>query len=332
MFSNFISLGPSCPVAASMMKFGLRGWAGPFDWLIAPNFDRVLYFIDHEFEGFIEKANLVSYEGSQRKFRDIKSGFTFIHDQEYPFIECYDELRQKYEKKIDRFLKETQKGSCFLRACTRVEDLVYILGNSRYIKDVIKRKNKENEIIFLIANNLKVPEQMPFRYYAMPGRYGQDTLRNFFDGANDFLGYCAEHYSAVSMIRNIAFDRKKEEAISRIRQKRYDTLVKLCNVRYEDMMLPDNIIIYGAGNIGKYFYRIVKGRSNIFCFADKKEAGKEIDGVPVNTLEEIDYKKDVTFVVTATYDFDNIYTKIKEYFQEADILSLDDLLQNGRRI
>lgn len=33
-FSNFVSLGYICPVAASMSKYGLRSWSGPFDWLI----------------------------------------------------------------------------------------------------------------------------------------------------------------------------------------------------------------------------------------------------------------------------------------------------------
>ena len=44
MFSNFVSLGEACKVAASMSKYGLRSFSGPFDWVITRRFDMVLHY------------------------------------------------------------------------------------------------------------------------------------------------------------------------------------------------------------------------------------------------------------------------------------------------
>lgn len=38
MFANYISLGGECFIAASMAKYGLRSFSGPFDWCISPPF------------------------------------------------------------------------------------------------------------------------------------------------------------------------------------------------------------------------------------------------------------------------------------------------------
>jgi len=102
MFSNFVSLGVACPTASSMSKYGLRSWSGPFDWLVTEAFEWVLYFIENDFFGFLEKKNLERVKGSPKKFVDKKSGFVFLHDQEYPFEVRFDELKQKYQKRINR--------------------------------------------------------------------------------------------------------------------------------------------------------------------------------------------------------------------------------------
>lgn len=41
-------------------------------------------------------------------------------------------------------------------------------------------------------------------------KYG---LRSWFDGAEEFLEYCVRRYDVMSLIKNIAFDRNKQEKI-----------------------------------------------------------------------------------------------------------------------
>lgn len=82
MFENFVSLGNACPVAASMEKWGIRSWSGPFDWLITYSLKEVLHCLETYFTEFLLKENLTVMENGQKGFLDIKNGFRYIHDGE----------------------------------------------------------------------------------------------------------------------------------------------------------------------------------------------------------------------------------------------------------
>ncbi len=156
MFDDFISLGDACAVAASMSKYGLRSWSGVFDWLVTPNFNMVLHLMEQNFKGFMLKENLENLSDNKNIFQDKKFGITFIHDVEYliSLKDNYEDLYAKYNKKIQRFRKELTRKNFFLRSvCSEVE-LNYILKNKDYIEQIIKKGNKESEIIFLIRNDV----------------------------------------------------------------------------------------------------------------------------------------------------------------------------------
>ena len=61
VFSNFISLGSACQTASSMEKYGLRGWSGPFDWLVTDSLQWVLHYMETDFADFLKKENITSY-------------------------------------------------------------------------------------------------------------------------------------------------------------------------------------------------------------------------------------------------------------------------------
>lgn len=212
MFSNFVSLGSSCHTAASMSGYGLRSWSGPFDWLISGSLEWVMYYIEHDFQGFLEKEYLERWSKDSQKFINRESGFIFCHDGECPVGDRYNDFRFKYQKRIDRFIIEEEKPTCFLRYFTDMNEIDYIEENTQYINDVIKRKNRQNEIIFLIETNSKSLKIKTFRNYFIPVQSLDDKkplweqLRKKFDNTTGFLEYCASNYSAVSMINNIKFD------------------------------------------------------------------------------------------------------------------------------
>lgn len=331
MFDNFISLGFSCPTASSMSKFGLRGWSGPFDWLVTRSLKWVLYFMENDFNGFLEKDSLDYLSYTTKGFMDKRSGFEFPHEQEFPFEEKYDVLKQKYQKKINRYLIEVTKKTCFLRSVSALDELEYITQNSEYINRVIKTKNAHNEIIFLIRNDIAIPNAFPFRHYIMPGEYSgvsRQALRGWFDNADEFLLFCTDNYNRLSMIHNIMFDSAHEESIYTILQTRYELLLNLINFDFSNTIIPEKIIIYGAGNIGKTFYNLVKQKCKIECFIDKKSFGAQIDNIPVKKINDINYTEQTTFIVTATYDFENISKEIKKYYNTAKIIPLDKLLNS----
>ena len=97
MFENFVSLGPACPTASSMAKYGLRSWSGVFDWLITPELKNVLYFIESDFENFLKADNLEILPYNSTIFKDKKYNITFMHDKEYPLFTKYENLLEKYK-------------------------------------------------------------------------------------------------------------------------------------------------------------------------------------------------------------------------------------------
>lgn len=212
MFDNFISLGDACAVAASMSKYGSRSWSGVFDWLVTPNFNMVLHLMEHDFKGFMLKENLENLQDNKNTFQDKKFGITFIHDVEYSISlkDNYEDLYAKYNKKIQGFRKELTRKNCFLRSvCSEVE-LNYILKNKDYIEQIIKKGNRESEIIFLIRNDVIISSKIGFRYYVMLNLYSgasRKLLRGWFDGGEEFLLYCKQNFNIDKLLKNIQFDR-----------------------------------------------------------------------------------------------------------------------------
>lgn len=332
MFDNFISLGSWCPTAASMSKYGLRSWSSPFDWLGTPDLKSVLYFLEYDFEDFLLMENLEKYPERKTGFIDKKYNISFLHDGEYPVSSAqYDELYKKYQKKIGRFRIEIKKKNCFLRTVTENAELDYIENYADYINKIVKKENKESEIIFLLKSELVLPQKMEFPYYVMPGQHSGASwkmLRGWFDGAEEFLAYCGLNFNAVDLLKNVAFDRKKEEEIYDNAECRYQLILRLANSDFSNIPTGHHLIIYGAGNIGRYFYKQIKSKCHVEYFVDKVKRGENIDNIQVVYLDDLKYEdiESAYFVITATYDYDNIYRTIKGYFTNAKIISVEGII------
>ncbi len=167
IFEDFCSLGTLCPTASSMSKYGLRSYSGVFDWLITYDFKYVLHYMENDFGDFMRRENLVRYENSPKMFCDASSKFIFMHDKEFPFETEYDKLHEKYQKKIIRFLNRTQKATCFIRIVVSKNEIEYIDRHSEYIASVIKKNCSENEIVFLVKNEIgRLP--LHFQSFILP--------------------------------------------------------------------------------------------------------------------------------------------------------------------
>lgn len=171
MFDCYISLGPACPMASSMSKYGLRSFSGVFDWLITSDFKWVLHYIETDFKDFLLQENLERYDESPIHFRDKLSDVKFIHDTEN-FNDEYNKLKEKYNRRINRFLEKMKSTVCYLRSVRNNKELEYIQSNVGYIQCVIQKYNSNSEILFLFDNNLSVPDDFGFRYYRLSGIWG----------------------------------------------------------------------------------------------------------------------------------------------------------------
>lgn len=189
MFDCFISLGFACPVAASMSKYGLRSCSGPFDWLTTFDFSKVLYHLETDFKFFLERQNLERYDDNPRHFIEKTSGIRFMHDNEC-FEDEYQKLKDKYCRRIDRFLQIEKNKVCYIRRAVSQDEINYIKTNADYIRNIIRKHNPDSDIVFLCDNDVNIYGDIGFRYFKMQQKWSgasRKKLRSYFDNADDFL-------------------------------------------------------------------------------------------------------------------------------------------------
>lgn len=331
MFDYYVSLGSACPMASSMSKYGLRSFSGPFDWLITKDFDWVLHYIETGFEDFMLKENLERFDDYSNHFRDKKSDIRFIHDAEN-FEKEYEKLKEKYERRINRFVEKSKSKICYLRSIRSENDYEYIENNTDYINRIIKRDNIKSEIVFLYNSDLSFSKNFQFRYFKMPGIWSGGTrtkLRSYFDHADDFLAFYEENYSAISLIKNLSVDSEQSEYfeyMNQLTERRYKTLSVLLEHDFKDSIVFNKFIIYGAGVIGKELYRKLKCLTTVICFVDREKAGERFENSKIISPSELKYESGVKIIVSATYDFENIKKELSSKFEADDIISLDKIL------
>lgn len=330
IFESFCSLGTACPVAASMAKYGLRSYSGVFDWLITADFKYVLHYLENDFDDFMLQDNLVRYEGSSNMFRDLSSGFVFMHDKEFAFETEYDKLHRKYEKKIKRFIDNISHPTCFIRMVINEKEIEYIDNHINYINQVIKRHCDKNEIVFLIKKELCIDVQwQSFILPSYPTGGKREVLRSYFDYADDFLDFCGAHYEARKIIQNVAFDSKQQERHYEIIKSRYQLINALCRYRggYNALQEQD-VIIYGAGDVGLLLLEKIRSNCNVVSIIDIYKAGQIIDNIPIIKLQEADLH-DKKIIITAVHDMNKIADAIRKIEVNASVISLAELLEVG---
>lgn len=115
-YNNYISLGYFCGVAQDLEALGLRDASYPFDWCIS-NYKGVIQAIDSRFSGFLDYENLSQSAETRNHYMDTVYNIFFFHDfSKYKSLnEQYSAVKQKYQRRIDRFLKKIEQPTCFIR-------------------------------------------------------------------------------------------------------------------------------------------------------------------------------------------------------------------------
>ncbi len=163
-YENFISLGYFCGVAEDLEELGLRDASSPFDWTIT-SFMGVIRAMETSFEGFMERDNMIQNVKLRQCYMDVRYGIVFYHDfSKYRTMESqYDEVREKYQRRITRFLKRIEAPTLFFRYISNEDhdgtgrsiELKWIEENNDYINGVIKKHNPANRIIYLGDENTR---------------------------------------------------------------------------------------------------------------------------------------------------------------------------------
>ena len=349
MFKAFISLGWACVTAASMEKYGLRDGSYPFDW-VRSRLNGVLHFLENDFEDFLCRENL-SEDG--KCFYDRKWGIDFIHDGTITAEGEYDNICEKYKRRIQRFMETVQEGKvCFVRAIIDQAEVCWIKENSEYISKIISKFPK-CEIVFLAHQGLGEITNFPFRIYMlniygwmMNSRY---QLRSTFDTNEEFVSYCQTNYPEQKLLENKKFDEKKEAEYTErenripheecekfflkiidgknrqiaVERSRVNRILEIINSDLKKLQKEETIVIYGAGDIGKLLADRICNRVDIKCLLDQKPYESNYRGVPILKPSEYEYDEKSLIVVVPSYDYDGIVLNLKKlYGQKVKCISV----------
>lgn len=153
-YKHFISLGHFCSIAIDLEYLGLRDCSSPFDWLISP-WKSIEELIDNHFENFLEFETLEQHPTIHKYYKN-KYNIHFFHDfdkytslkKQLPYI------KNKYNKRIERFYKNITEPTLFIRYIADQNELKYLEKNYFNIIFKLQKYNKNNNIIFIANSSL----------------------------------------------------------------------------------------------------------------------------------------------------------------------------------
>lgn len=162
VYDCVIPLGFSCQVAYQMNRLGLRTAAYPFDWLFTFETDSIIDAVKNDFEGWLEKKELVEEASPTRFRRLVDKKYGAIHQHIFPkeqlWEESYEWVKKKVDNRIKRMLDKKGKKILFVRIVNndseKIEDLESALVN-KYGKNIhllILKHTKKMQIVKCVTN------------------------------------------------------------------------------------------------------------------------------------------------------------------------------------
>ncbi len=83
--------------------------------------------------------NLEVDNSSPEKFFDKKYNIRFPHDIHTSFAEDLPSIKAKYKRRIERFIDEEHKGTCFIRAINDPAEIDFIAENREKINSTLTK-------------------------------------------------------------------------------------------------------------------------------------------------------------------------------------------------
>ena len=120
----------------------------------------------------------------------------------------------------------------------------------------------------------------------------------------------------------IEFLQKNEINIIRCR---YNLALKLLDSALDASLIPNDIVIYGVGQIGRAFFNKCRKICSIECFLDQNPNISEYSGIPILTLDRIDEITCENFIITPIYDIGDIKKQLLKIRPNVNIISLETL-------
>ncbi|MCI8504651.1 MAG: hypothetical protein HFI67_00490 [Lachnospiraceae bacterium] len=266
-YDNCLSLGWFCGTASSLSKLGLRNFSGPFDWYFS-DFDSVITQIDNEFTDFMIKENLEIIENRPTEFKDKKYNFYCVHDVKDDFDKEYADIYHKYIKRAKRFIESIKNPTCFFRAVRSEKEIKYIVNNTEYIENVLKRYNSSNSIIYILLNGMS-PLPNNFKWFRLTlEQYIGKTyeMRNMFNQSEELLLFCGTLLKPEQIKLNKKFDSQQNQqtAIAAVVNYYISNDIDGIDQKISDVFKLQNsesFYIWGGGKYGILLYHYLRKRN-----------------------------------------------------------------------
>ena len=172
-FDLIFSLGEACSSSETLRRYLLQVESYPFDWLYGSDFIGRCVILANDFENLIEKKDL-EYAHEVRSIKCVAyhnktNNITFNHDflKELSFDEAYEQVKQKYDRRIARLLKNIENSKDVLVVWLETPNSNHKTITNQEIIDgfnMLKSKFGEKINLLYVANN--------------SGKYFEEDLEN----------------------------------------------------------------------------------------------------------------------------------------------------------
>lgn len=132
-YDAIFSLGDLCLASIQLKKNNLRPYSGVLDWMGSPQLSDVNRLLMNNFIGFMELENLSLVGDANEEMLLVSDNVYHIlsnHDfskahNTYTHLATYPEVKQKFDRRIQRFLEKTDhcQSSLFVRTEGNFQDV-----------------------------------------------------------------------------------------------------------------------------------------------------------------------------------------------------------------
>lgn len=177
-YMHVIPLGFFCSPTMEIDKIGLRDASYPFDWLIS-DMEGIVECLENDFHDFLNEKLLYQYRDYRQYYINTKYGFHFYHDfSKYKDLDSQlAAVKEKYSRRIERFKRNIQEPTLFIRYIENQKEMDYILNNYEKITSLLKAD--ENNDLILIANAEIEAKELPV--YKVDKDEGDTVARSFLE-------------------------------------------------------------------------------------------------------------------------------------------------------
>jgi len=152
------------------------------------------------------------------------------------------------------------------------------------------------------------------RYHRCNDYLSVRSLRSLFDSNKKLRDYLLNNFDEEKKNRNLLFYLKAENERLTAVESRYEILTQVEKIDINNVDIPDNVVIYGAGNLGKALCKKLNAICKISCLVDRKPDMKEYNGVPILSYDEFirsEYRNELV-IVSPAYLIDKIASDLNK--------------------